>query len=132
MPTRLSLLAAVATAAVAGAALGLPAAQAAPKPDRGPSADHTATVTVLGTTDLHGNVLNWDYYKNAAYSDSAKNAIGLARGLDPRHAGAGEAGPGHHPARRRRRHDPGHAARVLLRQGRPDHERAPSTRWPPP
>ena len=28
--------------------------------------------TVLGTTDLHGNVFNWDYFKNAEYDD-AKN-----------------------------------------------------------
>ena len=33
---------------------------------------------------------------------------------------------------RRRRHDPGHAAGVLLRQDRPDHRRRRSTRWPRP
>ena len=36
-------------------------------------------LTVLGTTDLHGNVLNWDYFKNAEYDDSAHNDIGLAK-----------------------------------------------------
>ncbi len=36
-------------------------------------------LTVLGTTDLHGNVFNWDYYKNAEYDDAAHNDIGLAK-----------------------------------------------------
>ncbi|MDV3222950.1 bifunctional metallophosphatase/5'-nucleotidase [Intrasporangium sp.] len=36
-------------------------------------------VTVLGTTDLHGNVYNWDYFKDAAYSDSRGNHVGLAK-----------------------------------------------------
>ena len=33
----------------------------------------------MGTTDLHGNVLNWDYFKNAEYDDAAHNDIGLAK-----------------------------------------------------
>ncbi len=36
-------------------------------------------LTVLGTTDLHGNVFNWDYYKNAEYDDKAHNDIGIAK-----------------------------------------------------
>ena len=36
-------------------------------------------LTVLGTTDLHGNVYNWDYFKDAAYQDSAGNHVGLAK-----------------------------------------------------
>jgi 2',3'-cyclic-nucleotide 2'-phosphodiesterase/3'-nucleotidase len=36
-------------------------------------------LTVLGTTDLHGNVYNWDYFKNAEYDDAAHNDIGLAK-----------------------------------------------------
>ena len=36
-------------------------------------------LTVLGTTDLHGNVFNWDYFKNAEYDDTAHNDIGLAK-----------------------------------------------------
>ncbi|GAA5100148.1 5'-nucleotidase C-terminal domain-containing protein [Microbacterium yannicii] len=36
-------------------------------------------IAIMGTSDIHANALNWDYYKDAAYSDSAKNAIGLAR-----------------------------------------------------
>jgi 2',3'-cyclic-nucleotide 2'-phosphodiesterase/3'-nucleotidase len=33
----------------------------------------------MGTTDLHGNVFNWDYFKNTEYDDSAHNDIGLAK-----------------------------------------------------
>ena len=33
----------------------------------------------MGTSDLHSNAVNWDYYKDATYSDSAGNAVGLAR-----------------------------------------------------
>lgn len=35
--------------------------------------------TVMGTTDLHGHVFNWDYFKDAEYGDAAGNAMGLAR-----------------------------------------------------
>ncbi|MCA2228113.1 bifunctional metallophosphatase/5'-nucleotidase [Nonomuraea aurantiaca] len=41
--------------------------------------DKTVTVTVMGTSDIHGNGLNWDYYKDAAYADSAGNNVGLAK-----------------------------------------------------
>src|SRR5689334_5371337 len=40
---------------------------------------HSTTLTILGTTDLHGNVFNWDYYKNAEYDDAAHNDIGIAK-----------------------------------------------------
>jgi 2',3'-cyclic-nucleotide 2'-phosphodiesterase/3'-nucleotidase len=36
-------------------------------------------LTVLGTTDLHGNVLNWDYFKDAEYDDARHNDVGLAK-----------------------------------------------------
>jgi 2',3'-cyclic-nucleotide 2'-phosphodiesterase / 3'-nucleotidase len=36
-------------------------------------------LTIMGTTDMHGTVFNWDYFKNAEYDDSAKNDIGLAK-----------------------------------------------------
>ncbi|MET9250517.1 5'-nucleotidase C-terminal domain-containing protein [Nonomuraea sp. NPDC003709] len=39
----------------------------------------SVTVTVMGTSDLHSNVLNWDYFKDAAYADSAGNSVGLAK-----------------------------------------------------
>jgi 2',3'-cyclic-nucleotide 2'-phosphodiesterase / 3'-nucleotidase len=61
-----------------GGAAAAPAAQAAEarKPARPPK---RYSLTVLGTTDLHGHVFNWDYFKNAEYSDKAGNAQGLAR-----------------------------------------------------
>jgi 2',3'-cyclic-nucleotide 2'-phosphodiesterase/3'-nucleotidase len=43
------------------------------------SRDGSVTITVMGTSDLHANVVNWDYYKDATYSDSAGNTVGLAR-----------------------------------------------------
>ncbi|MEV6040087.1 5'-nucleotidase C-terminal domain-containing protein [Nonomuraea sp. NPDC052116] len=39
----------------------------------------SVTVTVMGTSDLHSNVLNWDYFKDTAYADSAGNSVGLAK-----------------------------------------------------
>lgn len=62
-----------ATAATALAAVGWSGpAVAAPNA-------RAAKITIMGTSDLHTNVVNWDYYKDATYSDSAGNAVGLAR-----------------------------------------------------
>ncbi|MFF9620888.1 bifunctional metallophosphatase/5'-nucleotidase [Streptomyces griseosporeus] len=63
--------------AVAGAAAA-PVAQAAEaaKPGR---PEKRYSLTVMGTTDLHGHVFNWDYFKDAEYADKAGNAQGLAR-----------------------------------------------------
>ena len=36
-------------------------------------------ITVLGTTDLHGNVYNWDYFRNREYDDAKANDIGVAK-----------------------------------------------------
>jgi 2',3'-cyclic-nucleotide 2'-phosphodiesterase / 3'-nucleotidase len=36
-------------------------------------------LTVLGTTDLHGNVFNWDYFKNAEFDNAAHDDIGVAK-----------------------------------------------------
>ncbi|MDI6911562.1 5'-nucleotidase C-terminal domain-containing protein [Nocardioides sp.] len=36
-------------------------------------------LTVLGTTDLHGNVYNWDYFKNKEFDNSAHDDIGVAK-----------------------------------------------------
>jgi 2',3'-cyclic-nucleotide 2'-phosphodiesterase/3'-nucleotidase len=33
----------------------------------------------MGTTDLHGNLIDWDYFTNGEYADAAHNAIGLAK-----------------------------------------------------
>ncbi|GGW68094.1 multifunctional 2',3'-cyclic-nucleotide 2'-phosphodiesterase/5'-nucleotidase/3'-nucleotidase [Streptomyces lucensis JCM 4490] len=63
--------------AIAGGAAA-PAAEAAERARPGhPAKRHS--LTVMGTTDLHGHVFNWDYFKDAEYSDKAGNAMGLAR-----------------------------------------------------
>ncbi|MFE7860169.1 bifunctional metallophosphatase/5'-nucleotidase [Streptomyces sp. NPDC057403] len=63
--------------AIASAAAA-PAAQAAPgTPGKRPAKRYS--LTVMGTTDLHGHVFNWDYFKDAEYTDKAGNAQGLAR-----------------------------------------------------
>ncbi|MGW5327309.1 bifunctional metallophosphatase/5'-nucleotidase [Streptomyces sp. NPDC004014] len=63
--------------AIAGAAAA-PAAEAAEGTVPGKHVKRYS-LTVMGTTDLHGHVFNWDYFKNAEYSDKAGNAQGLAR-----------------------------------------------------
>ncbi|MFF7792532.1 5'-nucleotidase C-terminal domain-containing protein [Streptomyces sp. NPDC007991] len=35
--------------------------------------------TVLGTTDLHGNVFNWDYFTDGEFDDKDHNDVGLAK-----------------------------------------------------
>ncbi|MFF9812833.1 bifunctional metallophosphatase/5'-nucleotidase [Streptomyces sp. NPDC014006] len=61
--------------AVAGA-VAAPAAQAVPA---GRPGEKRYSLTVMGTTDLHGHVFNWDYFKDAEYADKAGNAQGLSR-----------------------------------------------------
>ncbi|MFD5797640.1 bifunctional metallophosphatase/5'-nucleotidase [Streptomyces diastatochromogenes] len=63
--------------AIAGAAAA-PAAEAAEQQTPGKHVKRYS-LTVMGTTDLHGHVFNWDYFKNAEYTDKAGNAQGLAR-----------------------------------------------------
>jgi 2',3'-cyclic-nucleotide 2'-phosphodiesterase/3'-nucleotidase len=36
-------------------------------------------LTVLGTTDLHGNVFNWDYFKDREFDNAAHDDIGVAK-----------------------------------------------------
>ncbi|MQY12021.1 2',3'-cyclic-nucleotide 2'-phosphodiesterase/3'-nucleotidase [Streptomyces sp. RB5] len=55
---------------------GVSAAQAAPA---AASAAKRYSFTVMGTTDLHGNAVNWDYFTDAEYTDSANNDVGLAK-----------------------------------------------------
>ncbi|GAB2806409.1 5'-nucleotidase C-terminal domain-containing protein [Actinoallomurus bryophytorum] len=63
------------TAAGALALAGWPRpAEAAAK-----GADRSVTITVMGTSDIHSHAVDWDYYNDAAYSDSAGNVVGLAR-----------------------------------------------------
>jgi 2',3'-cyclic-nucleotide 2'-phosphodiesterase/3'-nucleotidase len=35
--------------------------------------------SVMGTTDLHGHVFNWDYFTDKEYDDAAHNDVGLAK-----------------------------------------------------
>ncbi|WP_327316787.1 bifunctional metallophosphatase/5'-nucleotidase [Streptomyces sp. NBC_01235] len=65
-----------AAVAVAGS-VGAGTAQAAGrKPVKTP---RTWSFSVLGTTDLHSHVFDWDYFKDAAYSDAKGNSVGVAR-----------------------------------------------------
>ncbi|MET7658878.1 5'-nucleotidase C-terminal domain-containing protein [Streptomyces sp. NPDC005463] len=57
-------------------AVSAPAAQAHGGRSKG---QKRYSFTVMGTTDLHGHVFNWDYFKNAEYADPAGNAMGLSR-----------------------------------------------------
>jgi 2',3'-cyclic-nucleotide 2'-phosphodiesterase/3'-nucleotidase len=77
-PSRRQVLAAVAAATAA------PLLAAAPAQAHGPSDSpkprpKTYDLTLLGTSDLHGNVYNWDYYRDAEYDDSAHNDVGVAK-----------------------------------------------------
>lgn len=65
-----------AVAAVGSVAAG-PAQAAERKPGGRPR--KTWSFSILGTTDLHSHVFDWDYYKDAAYSDAKGNSVGVAR-----------------------------------------------------
>ncbi|GLY91488.1 multifunctional 2',3'-cyclic-nucleotide 2'-phosphodiesterase/5'-nucleotidase/3'-nucleotidase [Actinoallomurus iriomotensis] len=65
------------TATSALALAGWPGAAEAATAGKG--AKNSVTITVMGTSDIHSHAVDWDYYKDAAYSDSAGNAVGLAR-----------------------------------------------------
>ena len=68
------------TMAVVGGAGIFAAADASATPaPRGSAPNGRFTLTVLGTTDLHGNVYNWNYFSNATYTDSKANNIGVAK-----------------------------------------------------
>ncbi|MGS2587315.1 bifunctional metallophosphatase/5'-nucleotidase [Streptomyces hebeiensis] len=41
--------------------------------------DKRYAFTVMGTTDLHGNVFNWDYFTDEEFDDAAHNDVGLAK-----------------------------------------------------
>lgn len=68
-------------AVVGGAGLftvaGAPGASAAGK--GGGTNGKVVRLTVLGTTDLHGHVYNWDYFKDAEYDDKPHNDVGIAK-----------------------------------------------------
>ncbi|MEO6090682.1 MAG: 5'-nucleotidase C-terminal domain-containing protein [Umezawaea sp.] len=71
---RRAVLAGTAAGVLAAAGFRPAAAQADTR-----AADKAFTLTVMGTTDLHGNVFNWDYYANKEFDDSGHNDIGLAK-----------------------------------------------------
>ncbi|MFF9409229.1 bifunctional metallophosphatase/5'-nucleotidase [Streptomyces anandii] len=64
-----------AVAVVGGVAAG-PAQAAEEKSGHRP---RTWSFSILGTTDLHSHVFDWDYYKDAPYADKAGNSVGVAR-----------------------------------------------------
>ncbi|HST49999.1 MAG TPA: metallophosphoesterase, partial [Jatrophihabitans sp.] len=72
--TRRQLLASAAVGTVGATFFG-----AAPAAAKGSNAQQGFRLTVLGTTDTHGNVLNWDYFKDAEYDDAQHNDVGLAK-----------------------------------------------------
>ncbi|GGO81571.1 bifunctional metallophosphatase/5'-nucleotidase [Wenjunlia tyrosinilytica] len=71
---RSALTGAGAAIAGTGGVVAAPAAEAA-----GRGSDRTFSFSVLGTTDLHGNVFNWDYFTDAEFDDSKHNDVGLAK-----------------------------------------------------
>ncbi|MFF7989783.1 bifunctional metallophosphatase/5'-nucleotidase [Kitasatospora xanthocidica] len=71
-------------ALVGGAAVAAAPSAAAAEPDTAAAKGQQRkprkqAFTVMGTTDLHGRVLNWDYFTDAEYVDKAHNAVGLAK-----------------------------------------------------
>ena len=56
---------------------------ARPEPALAHPGRHRTRLTVLGTTDLHGNVFNWDYFKNAEYDNTRPQRHRHRQGRDP-------------------------------------------------
>ncbi|MFF5501672.1 bifunctional metallophosphatase/5'-nucleotidase [Streptomyces roseolus] len=69
------------SSAALGAGAALTAGTAAPAEAHGarPKPAKRYSFTVMGTTDLHGNVLNWDYFTDKEFDDKAHNDVGLAK-----------------------------------------------------
>ncbi|KQX13266.1 multifunctional 2',3'-cyclic-nucleotide 2'-phosphodiesterase/5'-nucleotidase/3'-nucleotidase [Streptomyces sp. Root431] len=63
----------------AGAALATGVAAPAEAHGHRPKPAKRYSFTVMGTTDLHGNVFNWDYFTDKEFDDKAHNDIGLAK-----------------------------------------------------
>ncbi|MEV4466398.1 5'-nucleotidase C-terminal domain-containing protein [Micromonospora echinofusca] len=72
-PSRRTVLAAAAAAA------SVPLIAATPAQAAGAARSRTWDLTILGTSDTHGNVYNWDYYSDAEYDDSKHNDVGVAK-----------------------------------------------------
>ncbi|MEU6919401.1 bifunctional metallophosphatase/5'-nucleotidase [Streptomyces olindensis] len=60
-------------------AVAAPGAQAAEASGTAGRREKRYAFTVMGTTDLHGNVFNWDYFTDAEFDDKAHNDVGLAK-----------------------------------------------------
>ncbi|WP_225838742.1 bifunctional UDP-sugar hydrolase/5'-nucleotidase [Streptomyces sp. NK08204] len=60
----------------AGTVAAAPAQAAEQNSARAP---RTWSFSILGTTDLHSHVFDWDYYKDQPYTDRAGNSCGVAR-----------------------------------------------------
>lgn len=67
---------ALAVSLVLGASLLTPGIDAEAKPNE--RSQQTTQLTLLATTDLHGRLQNWDYFKDAPYTDRFGNKIGLS------------------------------------------------------
>ncbi|KJY41343.1 nucleotidase [Streptomyces sp. NRRL B-1568] len=73
------------TTAVTGAGVALAGTVGAGSAEAAGAAEPVArrkkrySFTVMGTTDLHGNALNWDYFTDAEFDDKAHNDVGLAK-----------------------------------------------------
>ncbi|MFD9612966.1 bifunctional metallophosphatase/5'-nucleotidase [Streptomyces sp. NPDC059083] len=72
--------------AAAGAGVAVAGAVAVPAEAHGGHGGHGRprprkrySFTVMGTTDLHGNVFNWDYFTDKEFDDKAHNDVGLAK-----------------------------------------------------
>ncbi|MEU8676598.1 5'-nucleotidase C-terminal domain-containing protein [Streptomyces sp. NPDC048560] len=63
--------------AIAGGAVAGQAVAVEPASSRRPAKRYS--FTVMGTTDLHGNVFNWDYFTDKEFDDKAHNDVGLAK-----------------------------------------------------
>ena len=64
---------------IGGAGVVGAGAAAAPKASAAPGTAPELRLTVLGTTDLHGHVYNWDYFSDKEYDDAAHNDVGAAK-----------------------------------------------------
>lgn len=66
--------------AAAGAGVAVAGGAAAPAAAHGGRGrEKRYSFTVMGTTDLHGNVFNWDYFTDREFDDKAHNDVGLAK-----------------------------------------------------
>ena len=67
------------TVVTGAAALTAAGFVATPSPALAAQGKRHTRLTVLGTTDLHGNVFNWDYFKNLEFDNSMHDDIGIAK-----------------------------------------------------